>query len=224
MRSEKKDSADATAGPVVVLLHGFQSVPDDLAPFARSLGVKARFFFPEGPVDLAERRLRGRAWWAIDVDKRHGPEGWPEDISDQHPVGLSAARARLDAILDEAIAESGGGPLFVGGFSQGAMLACDLVLRSDRDVAGLVLFSGAAIAADEWRPLYPRRRGLRTFVSHGDADRELSFASAESFQNELAAAGWDVTWAPFAGGHEIPLVVWRSFKRWLTREPRPSSP
>jgi phospholipase/carboxylesterase len=224
MRIEKDETQSPEPSPVVVLLHGFQSSPDDLAPFARSLGVDARFYFPEGPVDLAAHGRPGRAWWADDVDKHYGPEGWPGDVSNQHPAGLASARTRLEAILDEVAAESGACPLYLGGFSQGAMLACDLVLRTGRAVAGLVLFSGALIAADTWRPLYRTRRGLRTFVSHGDADRELSFPAADSFRAELALAGWDVTWMPFSGGHEIPFPVWRSFKRWMARGSRSSSP
>src|SRR5687768_953395 len=43
-------SADA-AHATVVLLHGYSMTPSDLSPFASSLGVAARFVFPEGPVD-----------------------------------------------------------------------------------------------------------------------------------------------------------------------------
>jgi phospholipase/carboxylesterase len=198
--------------PLIVLLHGFMGVPEDLAPFARSLGVRARFAFPEGIVDLAPRGLRGRAWWPVDVDTRS--TGSPRDLSGFVPDGLEEARAHFDRLLDEM---SPRGSLIVGGFSQGAMLACDATLRSDRRVDGLVMFSGARIAAEQWRPHYTRRPGRpRTFISHGRSDSDLSFAAADAFQQDLAAAGWPVTWAPFDGGHEIPVLVWRQFKRWVT--------
>ena len=58
----------AAAKAVVVLLHGFQMRPDDLAPFAHSLGVPAWFLFPEGPL---EAQPEGRAWWHIDPDRRY---------------------------------------------------------------------------------------------------------------------------------------------------------
>src|SRR5437764_451081 len=60
--------ADAARGALVVLLHGFGGRVDDLAPFARALGVPARFVVPHGLVELAP--MRGRAWWPIDVAER----------------------------------------------------------------------------------------------------------------------------------------------------------
>jgi phospholipase/carboxylesterase len=202
-------------GLVVVLLHGFMGLPEDLAPFARSIGLAARFVFPAGLVDLGERGLRGRAWWPIDVDARSAVAR-PRDLSAFVPGGLDEARAHLDALLEEVCASGSVDRLIVGGFSQGAMLACDLALRSSRRIDGLVMFSGARIAETLWRPRYSERRGLRAFISHGRGDDDLSFSVAESFQRELAEAGWAVTWVPFDGGHGIPMIVWRSFKRWLT--------
>jgi phospholipase/carboxylesterase len=209
-----------TGTPRVVLLHGFMGTPDDLAPFARSLGVQARFVFPGGRVDLAPFGLSGRAWWPVDTDTRADSiAAGPRDLSHFVPEGLDAARAHVDGLLDDLEREGPPGPLVIGGFSQGAMLSCDVALRSPRPLAGLALFSGARIAAGAWRSLYASRRGLRVFVSHGRSDADLSFSAAESFQRELADAGWEVTWCPFDGGHEIPLVAWRAFKRWLTRAP-----
>jgi phospholipase/carboxylesterase len=139
----------------------------------------------------------------------------PRDLSDFVPEGLDEARVLLDREAETLQREEPGRPLVLGGFSQGAMLSCELALRSQRPLAGLVLFSGARIAGTQWKPLYERRRGLRVFVSHGRKDDDLSFSAAESFQADLSASGWEVSWCPFDGGHEIPLVVWRSFKRWL---------
>jgi phospholipase/carboxylesterase len=216
-------AATESATPRVVLLHGFMGTPDDLAPFARSLGVRARFTFPEGLVDLAPLGLRGRAWWPVDADERaDSVAAGPRDLSNFVPEGLDAARAHLDGLLDDLEREGPPGPLVLGGFSQGAMLSCDLALRTQRPLAGVALFSGARITASAWRQRYGSRRGLRAFVSHGRNDGDLSFAAAESFQRELADAGWDVTWCPFDRGHEIPLVAWRAFKRWLTPAPRSS--
>jgi phospholipase/carboxylesterase len=203
-------------GPLVVLLHGFMGETADLEPFARSLGAHGRFVFPPGLVDLSPRGLRGRAWWPIDIDARAAElSRGPRDLSGFVPDGVDVARAFLDERLDALDRQEPGRPLVLGGFSQGAMLACELALRSPRPLAGLVLFSGARIMATRWKSLYECRRGLRVFVSHGRKDDDLSFSAAESFQADLSASGWEVSWCPFDGGHEIPLVVWRSFKRWL---------
>jgi phospholipase/carboxylesterase len=215
-------SGDGTASRArevsrVVLLHGFMGTPDDLSPFARSMGVEARFVFPEGLIDLGLVGLRGRAWWPVDTDVRaEAISRGPRDLAHFVPQGLDEARAHLNRLLDDLECEGPPRPLVLGGFSQGAMLSCELALRTPRPLSGLVVLSGGRISADRWRLLYGTRRGLRAFVSHGRNDDDLSFAAAESFQKELVGAGWEVTWCPFDGGHEVPLVVWRALKRWLT--------
>jgi phospholipase/carboxylesterase len=205
--------------PIVVLLHGFSSSGGELAPFARSISAPARFVFPDGPLDLAATGLPGRAWWPIDVAARDAAVAGnrPRDLSSWVPEGLPRARALVDAVLADVRARLGPAPLVLGGFSQGAMLSCDVALRSSHALAGLVLFSPARIAGAEWAPLLGQLRGLRVVVSHGREDRDLSFAAAEALKDDLCAAGCDVRWVPFEGGHEVPLVAWRQL-RTLLRE------
>jgi phospholipase/carboxylesterase len=200
---------------VVVLLHGFLGQVEDLAPFARSLGLSGRFVIPHGIYDMAP--LRGRAWWPIDIDERDAAiaRGEPRDLSKFVPDGLTEAREAVSELLHELARESPGAPMVLGGFSQGGMLASDLVLRTDFALAALVLFSSARICADAWRPLYEKRAGLPVFMSHGRSDPDLSFAAATRYKDDLTRAGLRVEWVPFDGGHEIPLVAWRGFKRFL---------
>jgi phospholipase/carboxylesterase len=87
------------------------------------------------------------------------------------------------------------------------MLACDVALRTDKPLAGLILLSGTLLAADEWTPLLPRRKGLRVFQSHGSADPLLPSFMAEQLRDLLKQGGLSVDWVGFRGGHEIPGVV-----------------
>jgi phospholipase/carboxylesterase len=203
--------------PIVVLLHGFSGSGTELAPFARSLSAPARFVFPDGPIDLSTMGLPGRAWWPIDTAARDQAMASkkPRDLSSWVPPELPSARARVSALLEEALARHGPAPLVLGGFSQGAMLACDVALRSKRALAGLVLFSPARIAGDEWAPLLGALRGTPIVISHGREDWDLSFAAAEAFKDDLCAAGCEVRWVPFDGGHEVPLVAWRQLRKLL---------
>ena len=205
------------AEQVVILLHGFTMQPSDLSPFAHAMRHPAWFLFPEGPL-AAEPG--GRAWWHIDAARReealtHGPR----DFAEQHPPDLAEARQRLGDLVAALGPRIGSRPLFLGGFSQGAMLSCDTVLRTTFPLAGLVLLSGSRIAWDEQEPLFAsaqeRLRGLTTLVSHGRADADLSFAAGSALKDALALAGADVTWLPFDQGHEVPLVVWRTLRKLL---------
>lgn len=204
---------DPDAAPrVVVLLHGFQMGPADLAPFAQSIGLPDWFLFPEAPQPA---ETRGRAWWYINAAARDAAIArGPRDFAPQHPPDLPAARALLDALLDEVLVRAAGRPVVIGGFSQGGMLTCDAMLRAPRPVAGLALLSASRIALDEW-PADAGLAGLPVLLSHGRGDDDLAFAAGEALRDHLVALGGHVTWMPFDGGHEIPLVVWRALRKWL---------
>jgi phospholipase/carboxylesterase len=207
---------DPTAARVVtVLAHGFRMAPGDLSPFAHSLGAPAWFLFPEAPLDAEPR---GRAWWFVDAELRdQALAQGPRDFAAQHPAGLPAARTGMLALFEAARAAAGPRPLVIGGFSQGGMLACDVLLRSELEVAAMVLLSASRIAFDEWQPLLAggRVRGLPVLVSHGEADADLAFSAGEALRDCLAAAGAAVTWLPFAEGHVIPPLVWRRLRALL---------
>jgi phospholipase/carboxylesterase len=203
------------ARAVVVLLHGFQMEPADLAPFAHSLGLPALFLFPEAPLPASPR---GRAWWHIDARLRdEAIARGPRDFAVQHPPDLAAARARLGTFIDAVLAEAGARPVIVGGFSQGGMLVCDTLLRAPRPVAGVALLSASRLAFDEWSSFLAAGnvRDLAVFVSHGMTDPDLAFSAGTALKDCLVEAGADVAWVPFEQGHEIPLLVWRRLRKFV---------
>jgi phospholipase/carboxylesterase len=207
-------------GPVVVLLHGFGAPGTDLVPLGQVMDVppSVRFVFPAAPLELGWQFGGGRAWWMIDIERmqRAMARGETRDLSREVPQGLAEARAAVVAMLDEVEARFGG-PIVLGGFSQGAMLSCDVALRTERPLAGLVLMSGTYLAADEWKPRMPSRAGLPVMQSHGVQDPLLPFALAERLRDDLGAAGLKVDWHGFYGQHEIPKVVLDAVGAFVTK-------
>jgi phospholipase/carboxylesterase len=200
---------------MVVILHGYAMGPEDLAPFAESMGVPGAFYLPEGPF---EAEGNGRAWWPIDQERRAAAMAvGPRDLAAEHPPGAEAARALLRGVIAVVERRHPGLPLVLVGFSQGGMLACDTVLRDRPRIAGLALLSASRIAADEWAALTGRLAGLPVLVSHGTHDPDLGFHAGEAMRDMCIAAGADVTWVPFEGEHGIPLVVWRALRKFIQR-------
>jgi phospholipase/carboxylesterase len=105
----------------------------------------------------------------------------------------------------------------VGGFSQGAMLTCDLIMRTALPFAGLIQLSGSLLARQDWRPLVGKRAGLPVFQSHGTQDPILPYVMAERLRDELIAAGLTVQWHGFQGGHEIPEPVLSRLSGFTTK-------
>jgi phospholipase/carboxylesterase len=72
-------------------------------------------------------------------------------------VGFVQARDRMQQWLNAVIGECNVpmSRVVMAGFSQGAMLATDLVLRADSPPAALVIWSGAPVVRQEWKTLAP---------------------------------------------------------------------
>lgn len=211
---------EAAAG--VVLLHGLDMTPQQLAPLVRALKLPALVALPWGPV---ERPGGHRAWWPVDdVARAARLLAGPADLHDSHPPGRERAREALHACAGDVRAGARGRPLVVAGFSQGAMLALDCVLQSPPlAVDALALWSASRLAFSEWAPALHRLRGVRVDLVHGRADTNLDIAAALSLRDALLAEDADVRWSPFDGGHEIPLQAWVGLRR-LVRELATASP
>jgi phospholipase/carboxylesterase len=206
-------------GPLVVLLHGFGAPGEDLVSLWRVIDAPAgtRWAFPAAPLSLEGVGYgAGRAWWMIDIE-RHlmAMQRGETDAPRQAPAGMDEAREKVVAMLDELEAWVRPSKVVLGGFSQGAMVSCDVALRTGRPLAGIALLSGTLTASDEWEPRAASRRGLPVFQSHGTADQMLPYARAEMLRDLLRGAGAEVTWLSFRGGHEIPSTVVDALGKWL---------
>jgi phospholipase/carboxylesterase len=221
-----RESAGQTVPLTCVLCHGFGAPGDDLVGLAAGLRAPpgTAFVFPEAPLALPvpePHALFGqpRAWWLIDIAaiERARMRGEIRDLSKSVPIGLSAARAALVAMLDELQAKHPSSRLVLGGFSQGAMLALDVALHDPRPLAGLVLLSGTLVSEAEWTRLLGTalRRGLPVFQSHGTSDPLLPFSLAERLRDLLTSAGLDVTFDAFEEGHTIPLSTLARLRTWV---------
>jgi len=205
-------------GPIVILLHGFGAPGDDLVSLWRLLRVPdtVRFAFPAAPLRLDWGP--GRAWWMLDMEllARQAAQGRGRDI-EAVPDGLADAREQVFAMLDDLDRHEGlpRDRVFLGGFSQGAMLACDTVLRHPRPFAGLIILSGSIIARNEWEERWPTRKGLPVFQSHGTDDPLLPHETAIELKDTLIHHGLAVTWSEFRGGHEIPFPVLEKLGQFL---------
>lgn len=182
---------------VVVLVHGYGSRPEDLAPFAArtDLPPGTRVLLPRAPAELRPPRGRegGRMWWDF--------PGNFSDLRRQRLDGVREAQRALSRWLDQETRPTD--RVVLGGFSQGAMLALDLAAHDPRPLAGLMLSSGTLMDEAELRPRLAARAGLPVRITHGRADDVLPFARAQDLRALLVASGLDVRFEAFDGGHEV---------------------
>lgn len=203
----------------VVICHGFGAPGTDLVPLvneflgrSEKLRTSARFYFPEGPLDLSSAGMWGaRAWWMIDMEALNRAMmdgGFRARSRDERPEGLEEARAMLLKLVDEVKEETGlaTSRVALGGFSQGAMLSTDVAMQLEDNPAGLILWSGTLLNEGEWRKLGPRRKGLKVLQTHGRQDALLPYDWAEGLRDMLREVGMEVDFHAFDGPHTVPEV------------------
>lgn len=206
-------------GLAVIVCHGFGAPGTDLVPLvneflgrSEKLRQTARFYFPEGPLDLSGHGMFGsRAWWMIDMEalNRAMMDGtFRERSRNDRPEGLEEARTMLLKLIDEVKKETGlaTSRIALGGFSQGAMLTLDVSLQLEENPAALFQWSGTLLNEEEWRKHGPARKGLKVLQTHGRQDALLPFDWAESLRDLLREFGMDVEFHAFDGPHTVPEV------------------
>jgi phospholipase/carboxylesterase len=215
---------NAGAAPLtVVLMHGYGAPGDDLVALAGAIDAPpgTTFVFPEALLALSDRMMPflgdARAWWPVDIGRyeRAIRQGTIEDLIKDEPEGMTAAREAVIAMLAALEEKTPGTRLVLGGFSQGSMIATDVALRTKREIAGLVILSGTLLAAKDWLPALPDRKGLPVFQSHGKDDPILPFALAQRLHRSMTEAGLAASFLSFEGGHGIPPAVLRDLGQFL---------
>lgn len=192
--------------PTIVLFHGYGADMNDLAPLAGAIQApkNSNWYFPNGHLSIPlGAHSEGRAWFPIPLAELQA--GSSIDLADQVPPGMKKARETARAFIEKlSVAPS---KLILGGFSQGAMLATDVMLHMEEPPAGLALMSGTLVNRAEWAELARARAGFRFFQAHGARDQVLSFANAQKLEKLFRDAGWVGQLQRFEGAHEIPSEV-----------------
>lgn len=179
---------------LVILLHGVGSNGANLAPLANlwnDLLPSTNFVSPDGP--FAFGRGPGRQWFSI--------EGVTEE---NRPDRVRAARGDFDRVIGEIIAEHGleGNPQRIAlvGFSQGSIMALDVLASGRLPVAAIAAFSGR-LASPQPLSLSP---STRLTLIHGDEDHIMPVSESVKASDIFKAAGVETELHVLPGlGHSI---------------------
>jgi phospholipase/carboxylesterase len=201
-------SSSTAQPPLLLLLHGIGSNEADLfglAPFLdeRFLIVSARAPLTMGP--------GAYGWFNIEFTA----QGMSAD--------LQQARQSLDVLevfLDEIIKRYRVNErcVYVGGFSQGAMMTLALVLNCPEKVAGVVAMSGrfpSQVLKDELNE--EALSGKPFIVTHGIYDPVLPVGEGRTTRRNLEALSVELTYREYPMGHEVSHDSLRDITAWLTR-------
>jgi phospholipase/carboxylesterase len=173
------------ASAAVLVLHGRGARAEDFLPLGLGLVARARGELggPGDPVVVAPQ-ARGGTWY---------PRSFLAPLEANQPW-LDSALATVTGI-SRRLAEAGipRERQVLAGFSQGACLACELVLREGGRWGGLAAFTGGRLGPlGEARSFAPRDGaldGTPALLSSGDPDPHVPFTRVEETAGELRRHG-----------------------------------
>ncbi|SRR5581483_3076006 len=187
--------------PLVVVLHGRGADANDLSDLAPYLGEDYRFVFPNAPKPFQPMPgySFGYTWF----------DGWPADH-----MSLTASRKLLLQFLREITARypAPPGKVVLSGFSQGGLMSIDAGFRTEVELAGIVVMSGALYEQD----LPPFRR-LPVLITHGTEDDVIPILAAQRARSVLEEQGVDVEYHEFLMGHQVSEESMRTVASFLER-------
>jgi len=191
---------DSDALPLVFVLHGRGADANDLADLAPMIDGPGgyRFVFPNAPepFEAAPGFRFGYTWF----------DGWPAERN-----SFLRSRTLLLQFIDEVVARypTPPGKIVLCGFSQGGMMSLDVGFRTTRDLAGIVVMSGALNEQE-----MPEFRKLPLLIVHGSEDDMIPVLAARRARRILEQHGIDPEYHEFPMGHFVTpesMAVVREF-------------
>ncbi len=202
---------------LLCLFHGYGASAENLLGLVERLDLPDHIHvaLPNAPLErFPGEHTNTFAWWEIHLDglierrfsalNKEGPKGL-EPFYNDSPLGLPPLRIQMSEWL-EKLRKHYHLPwerIILGGFSQGAMLATDMILHLPNPIAGVCLFSGALLNRPYWETRINQTHPIPRFQSHGIYDPILPFEMGEALHRFLNHMNIQGEFLPFPGVHEI---------------------
>jgi phospholipase/carboxylesterase len=197
---------DSEPMPMVLLIHGRGADMNDLADLAPLFDSASgcRFVFPNAPKPFEPMAGMSVGWTWF--------EGWPP----QH-ASVVESRAEMLRFIDEITEKypTPEGKLIVAGFSQGALMALDSGLRTEKKLAGIVAMSGGLYEQDLID--LSVHKALPILLAHGSQDDVVPVNYARRARAVLENAGLDVEYHEYPMSHQVAMEEAQDVKAFIER-------
>ena len=175
----------------VIGLHGWTGDEYAMESVAKLLKLKhVKWFFPRAPYKAPSSK--GFTWFEGSDDK-----GWNYEKTYE---GLDRL---LEQISNEGFSKE---KLFVIGFSQGACLAMEYVLRLPFSIAGIIPVAGFIKFKENLKAEHSMKsKSTRVLLMHGTKDEIIDLKESQDSYQILKKLGYSVELQTYDAGHKISL-------------------
>ncbi len=192
---------------LVVGLHGVGDNPVHFLEQCRRLGLSSAILVaPQAPYAFRAARGLGYSWWL------NAPQ--EERVKDES-VALS-----VNYVADVVSQIKSLYPIskvYLFGFSQGGAFSYDVGIGNPGLFDGIASFGGWLEESRVGEDRINQGKSVRVFIAHGRRDQSNRFQSALDAKELLTKRGYDVTFLPFEGGHELPDEALEAAAQWMSQ-------
>ena len=186
LTTQRKDAKSGQADSLVIFLHGYGADGNDLLGLSDVLAdhlPNTVFMAPNAP-DRCTNNPMGYQWFPIPH-----MDGSSMEMARQ---GQLASRKLLNEWLDEVAISEGinADRTIIIGFSQGTMMALDVIPRRRDEIAGIVGISGRLLEPEKLASEAVSKPPI--MLIHGDMDNVVPPASMPEAADALSKAGFEV--------------------------------
>lgn len=189
----------------IILLHGVGSNEEDLFSLAKYLPADFWIISPRGYYTLGTGRY---AWYEVGFSS-----GTPEINSLQEENSRKIIIQFIEQLKNKYQIED----IYLGGFSQGAIMSYSIGLTDPKILKGIIALSGRIL--HEIRPGVvnnPQLQQLKVFIAHGSQDGTLPVFYAKEAIEYLKQLNINPEYHEFQMGHQISNDVLDAINKWLT--------
>jgi phospholipase/carboxylesterase len=203
VREPKVKSAKKKA---IILLHGVGSNEADLFSLASQLPDEFLVLSPRGQFTPGAGRY---AWYHVDFSTGKPIFNAQQEASSREVIKKFVGQVKQKYEVDE---------IYLGGFSQGAIMSYSVGLMNPKEVQGIISLSGRLLAV--MRPLITKNdevQQLKVFVAHGIQDNTLPVHYATEAKLYLENLGVQLSYHEYDMGHQINGAVLKDLVTWLSQ-------
>jgi len=201
--------------PTVIMLHGYGANGRDLAGLAGYPEISTlnyNWVFIEAPLSPPElAAFGGYAWFNLTLSS-FGPNMSVKTLEDFYGMTTDEFKSSLEKIESTIWDLNLKTDVYLGGFSQGAMMASNVFFASPNQYKALIALSGAPLNYQNWQNLTEPKR---IFISHGEQDPVLPIKCGKDLKEKTLSSKGLVEEHWFQGGHEIPPSVLNQLAQFL---------
>ncbi|RZK37264.1 MAG: esterase [Pedobacter sp.] len=191
---------------LILLMHGVGSNEEDMFRYADEIIGNVIVVSARAPFTIAQDRY---AWFALEVN------GGVRKINEEQ---AEKSRQIINIFVNQLSEKYGIDPqrIYIGGFSQGGIMAYSVGLTYPKKFAGIFAFSSRLLS--EVKPVIKGEKELahlKIFIAHGTQDQTLVVEYGRDAKEYLAPMLPKLEYHEYEMGHTIISEELEDFKIWL---------